>query len=726
MDFVGITYRPVILLLALLSGQTAAVPVHAHEPAKVVVGAAAIGGEVRGPTGPEAGVWVIAETTDLPTKFAKIVVTDDAGRYLVPDLPAATYKIWVRGYGLVDSDKRDARLGQRLDLTAKIAPNAAAAAQYYPGMYWYSMIDVPPTSEFPGSDKSPTGMPANMHRQSDWIDTMKNMCQSCHGLGTVTLRLPRTAPEPGESSADWWARRVQSGQAMSYMAVAIGSIGPDRAYRMFADWTDRIKNGELPFDKPQRPAGIERNFVVTLWDWATPKIYLHDAISTDKRDPTVNANGLIYGSPEESSDYVPVLDPIHNTTKLIKHPYRDADTPSSLEVPHGTSQFWGDEQIWDGHTSNHNPMMDEKGRVWFTARIRGTDDPARCKDGSAMPSADVAPLKESFRQLSVYDPKTEKWSLIDTCFTTQHLTFAWDKKDTLWLSAGLPQSGVVGWVDTKQFDETHDEVQSQGWTPIVTNTAGQEMRVPFVTPEQPVEPGKDKWVRAAFYGVMPSPKGDVVWGQSMGPGFSRMDQPSYLVRVIPGQDPTHTAVSEIFQPPEGSFGTRGVDVDLNGVAWTVLSSGHVASFDRTKCKELIEGPEAATGKLCPEGWTLYRMPGPQFKGADANGSANHAYYIWVDLFNVLGLGANVPIASANGGEELLALVNGKFINIRVPYPLGFFTKNVDGRIDNAGAGWKGRGLWTTSGSRANFHGEGGKGVQPKVFKIQLRPDPLAG
>ena len=177
---------------------------------------------------------------------------------------------------------------------------------------------------------------------------------------------------------------------------------------------------------------------------------------------------------------------------------------------------------------------------------------------------------------------------------------------------------------------------------------------------------------------------------------------------------------------EGSFGTRGVDVDLNGVAWTVLSSGHVASFDRSKCKEPIEGPEAATGKLCPEGWTLYRMPGPQFKGVDAGGSANHAYYIWVDLFNVLGLGANVPIASANGGEELLALVNGKFVNIHVPYPLGFFTKNVDGRIDDAGAGWKGRGLWTTSGSRANFHGEGGKGVQPKVFKIQLRPDPLAG
>jgi len=62
-----------------------------------------IGGVVTSSKGPEAGVWVIAETTDLPTKFRKIVVTDDAGRYLLPELPKATYKVWVRGYGLVDS-----------------------------------------------------------------------------------------------------------------------------------------------------------------------------------------------------------------------------------------------------------------------------------------------------------------------------------------------------------------------------------------------------------------------------------------------------------------------------------------------------------------------------------------------------------------------------------------------------------------------------------------------
>ena len=386
-------------------------PLSAQQKAAPAVAADAIGGKVTGAKGPEAGVWVIAETTDLPTKFAKMVVTNDQGQFVIPQLPAAKYKIWARGYGLIDSDKQDVVPGKTIDLTAKPAPNEAAAAEYYPGMYWYSMLKIPAESEFPGSDKSPTGMPAGMQTQSDWIDTIKNSCQSCHALGSKNVRSPHTA-ELGEfkNSVDLWERRLQSGQAMNNMALAITRLGPVRGYKMFADWTDRIKAGELPFDKPHRPTGIERNVVISAWDWGTPKMYLHDAISTDKRNPTVNANGMIYGSPEESTDFVPVLDPVHNTTKLIKHPYRDPATPSSKDDPLGPSVFWGEEPIWDSHTSIHNPMMDEKGRVWFTARIRPAANPASCKAGSDLPSAQVAPLKESGRQLSVYDPKTEKWT----------------------------------------------------------------------------------------------------------------------------------------------------------------------------------------------------------------------------------------------------------------------------------------------------------------------------
>ena len=142
-------------------------PLNAQQKAALVVAADAIGGKVTGAKGPEAGVWVIAETTDLPTKFAKMVVTNDQGQFVIPQLPAAKYKIWARGYGLIDSDKQDAVPGKTIDLTAKPAPNEAAAAEYYPGMYWYSMLKIPAASEFPGGDKTRNGIPAGMKTQAD-------------------------------------------------------------------------------------------------------------------------------------------------------------------------------------------------------------------------------------------------------------------------------------------------------------------------------------------------------------------------------------------------------------------------------------------------------------------------------------------------------------------------------------------------------------------------------
>src|SRR6201987_3644912 len=122
-----------------------------QQNATVRVDADDIGGVVTSASGPEAGVWVIAETTDLPTKYTKIVVTDDQGRFVIPDLPKAKYSVWVRGYGLVDSQKVQSEPGQTVNLTAAVAPNAAAAAKYYPGMYWYAMLKIPEKSQFPGT-----------------------------------------------------------------------------------------------------------------------------------------------------------------------------------------------------------------------------------------------------------------------------------------------------------------------------------------------------------------------------------------------------------------------------------------------------------------------------------------------------------------------------------------------------------------------------------------------
>jgi hypothetical protein len=160
------------------------------------------------------------------------------------------------------------------------------------------------------------------------------------------------------------------------------------------------------------------------------------------------------------------------------------------------------------------------------------------------------------------------------------------------------------------------------------------------------------------------------------------------------------------------------------VVWAPLASGHLASFDRRKCKGPLNGP-AALGQHCPEGWTLYPFPGPQFAGVKESGSAEAAYYTWVDRFDTLGLGKDVPYATGNANEALLALVDGQFVSLRVPYPMGFYAKGIDGRIDDPNAGWKGRGLWTTYGTRTPFHLEGGRGTTSKVVHLQLRPNPLA-
>ncbi len=713
---------------AALAGALAGAPmagVAQQPPAGVTVGTNDLGGVVTSTNGPEAGVWVIAETKDLPTTFDKMVVTDDQGRYLIPDLPKGNYTVWTRGYGLVDGPKVLSAPGKVVNLTATVAPTAAAAAEYYPGMYWYSLLRIPAKSDFPGTGPTGNGIPPVMKSQHAWIDTIKNSCQSCHALGSAGVR--HISPELGtfKDSKDAWIRRVQSGQAMTNMALTLERMGPDKGLELFADWTDRIKAGELPFDKPQRPRGLERNVVISSWDWSNPKAYLHDAISTDKRNPTVNAYGKIYGSTEDSTDMLPVLDPVKNTTSTIQHPFADPKTPSSLDLPKAASVYWGDELIWDSHTTVHNPIMDEKGRVWFTARIRGPADPAYCKKGSDLESAQIVPQERSGRQLSMYDPATGKWSLIDTCFSTQHLYFGNDADRTLWTSAGGANANVVGWLDTKKFEETGDAAKSQGWTPLIVDVAGAGKRIDYVEANQPVDPTKDKRVIAGFYGVQSSPIDDTIWGQSMDVGFSRVEQPGYIIHLIPGSDPAKTSLAEIFMPPPEGFGPRGIDLTSKGVVWTALSSGHLASFDRSKCKSPLTGPNAATGNQCMEGWTLYKFPGPQFKDVSDPGSAEHAYYVWVDRFNTLGLGPDVPIASTNGGEALTALVDGKFVVLHVPYPMGFFTKNVDGRIDDPNAGWKGRGLWTTSGTRANFHNEGGKERQAKVYHFQIRPNPLA-
>src|SRR5207244_10278976 len=285
-----------------------------------------LGGVVTSAKGPEAGVWVIAETTDLATKFVKIVVTDNRGRYLVPGLPKASYNVWVRGYGLVDSPKVQATPGKIVNLTAVVAPNPRAAAEYYPAGYWFSLIRVPDKSEFQGTGPRANGISPNMKCQAEWLRNLKSGgCWACHQLGNKATREIPKAFDAIETSQAAWQRRILSGHAGGNMMSGAHQLG-GRAYAILAHRHHSHEAGEIP-RAPPRPQGIERNVVITEWDWADPKAYLHDEASTDRRNPTVNANGPIYGTLELSADYLPVLDPMRNTISQVKLTVRDPDTP---------------------------------------------------------------------------------------------------------------------------------------------------------------------------------------------------------------------------------------------------------------------------------------------------------------------------------------------------------------------------------------------------------------
>ncbi len=675
-----------------------------------------IGGVVTGPNGPEAGVWVVAETHDLDVRYIKIVVTDDAGRYVVPDLPEATYTVWARGYGLVDSEKATSRPGRHVNITATPAPTPAAAAEYYPAIYWYSMLRIPTAADFEARD----GIGPNVTQQS-WLGSMKNLgCIGCHQIGQRSTRTlpPLFSSLPSSQAA--WIRRVQSGQSGQQMTGQLSNLGA-QSFRRFADWTDRIAGGELPHAQPTRPQGVERNIVVTLRDWMTDRHYLHDLISSDRRHPTVNANGPLYGSPEYSSDNMPILDPVRNTATTFRMPVRDADMPVSLGPGHAAalaplqpSAYWGDETIWSTRANNHNSMFDRDGRLWLAAAVRAPENPAFCGAGSDHPSARLFPTQRASRHLAVFIPDTQEYRFVDTCFSTHHLQFGYDANDTLWTSGG---GQVLGWLNTRMFLETGDAARSQGWTAFVLDTNGNGRRdADYVEPNAPVDPTKDKRITNGFYAVMPNPVDGSVWGTNLG-------NPGAIIRVDPGSNPPQTALTEIYRPPLPGWGVRGGDIDGEGVVWVSLGSGHLGSFDRRKCKGPLNGP-TATGDHCPEGWTFHQYPGPGFQGIGEN-SAESSYYTWVDQHDTFGLGRNVPMSTGNLNDGLIAYADGRMVLLRVPYPLGFYSKGFDGRIDDAAAGWKGRGLWAANGDRAPWLIEGGKGSRPLAAHFQLRPDPLA-
>ena len=487
---------------------------------------------------------------------------------MVPDLPKANYNVWVRGYGLVDSPKVQATAGKALNLKAVVAPSPREAAHYYPANYWWSMLRVPATSEFPGTGAKGNGINENVKSQAQWTMRLRTEgCLGCHLMGTQATR-----EVPASLGTFALQRRgVAAASAVRpewrNMLGQITNLGAPRAFAMLADWSDRIKAGELP-PTPPRPAGRERNVVISMWDWADPKAYLHDEVSSDKRNPRVNASGPVYGSLEASVDYLTIVDPNRHTAGRLPLQLRDPKTPPVPPTMPQASPYWGEEPIWTSRTSAHSFAMDGQGRVWTAQKIRPNETPEFCRPGSSHPSAALFPVNESGRQVSVYDPRSKQFTLVDLCFATHHLAFAEDANNTLWFCSGGGE--VVGWLNTKLFDETKDEAKSQGWTAFILDTNGNGRRDAYVEPNQPIDPTKDKRIVSPFYAVIPSPVDGSIWGAVL--GF-----PGSVVRLNLGSNPPATTLAEIYELPYGNPKPRFKATGLAGSTSTATASCGPAS-----------------------------------------------------------------------------------------------------------------------------------------------------
>lgn len=660
--------------------------------ARVAIDADDIGGTVMSDEGPEGGVWVIAESTALPTRFVRIVVTDDSGRYVVPDLPPGPYELFVRGYGLVNTARVPARPGRHVDFTVETALTEREAAVIYPAAWWLTVMRVPPTGPI---------HPEELTR------TVKT-CTGCHQMGNpATRELPASFGHPA-SHLDAWDERLKRGLAADLMTAQFARLRRQRT--MFSEWSERVVAGSFPVNAPSRPSGVERNFVITLWDWGGPTTFVPQAAASDTRDPRVRprgANSRVYG-PAQSHDSLLWIDPAAHTAGEIPVPTR-APRVTPTSVPHV-----GSNAAWVGSAEPASIALDSSGRLWIASRHRATDEvPAFCRAGSTNPFAARHPLDGGSRQATVYDPATKRFVDVDTCFTAGASVFGTDER--LYFAA----ERTIGWIDTQTITPRSalaDHGAVQGWCALPEDRSG----------------------RPAFMCRQPAAAPDgSIWCASGG------EQEDRVARIEIGANPPSTCRAEIFRMPRwrDADGARGIDIDGSGVAWiNAVATDHIASFDRRACRTLDD--PRGTGEHCPEGWRFYNVPGQRFTNASPVAAADTVlrggriarttdllHRMIVDRWDVLGLneGRDVPMAPASNSDAVVALLpqSGRFVTLRVPYPMGYYGRSLHPRIDDARQGWKGRGLWSNFASQAPWHIEGGPGTKGKLVKFQARPDPLA-
>ena len=693
-------------------------PSYAQQPASdVAIDNDDIGGVVTGPNGPEAGVWVIAETRDLPVRYIKSVVTDDRGRFVVPDLPTANYQVWARGYGLVDSAKATAKPGQRLGITAVVAPNEAAAAHYYPAIYWYSMLKIPAADQFGGKSSIPARL-----TQTNWISSMKNTgCIGCHQLGQESTRtIPACARHVRVVGAEAWRRRVQSGQSGQQMLGQLTNLG-DTSVRQLRRLDRSHRQGRAAVRQAAAAAGRRaqhRRHAARLDEReavpARPDRQRSPLPDRQRLRAALRIARVQLGHAADSRSGEERGDDVHGAGARSQHaaqprpgPRRGARRAAAVAVL-GQRAHLGN--------ARQQPQLDVRPR---RAALAGGVGPRRRESGvlqGGLGSSVGQGVPDGARRPPPRGARSED----EEVHVRRHLLLDAPsavrlRRQRHALDERRRSGRRLAQHEDVRPDRRRREVAGMDGARARHQRQRQARRLHRARSAARPDEGHAHQLAVLRRDAEPGRRFDLGI-DARRPRRGRPAGARARIRRRP-RWPRSTACRCPASARAAPTSTARAWCGCRSAAAT--SAASIAASARRP----LNGPKA-TGDHCPEGWSFHQYPGPGFKGIGEN-SAESSYYSWVDQHNTFGLGNDVPMSTGNLNDGLIAFANGRMVVLRVPYPMGFYAKGFDGRIDDPKAGWKGRGLWAANGDRTPWLIEGGKGTKPLAAHFQLRPDPLA-
>ena len=680
--------------------------------------------------GPEAGVWVIAETDELEDG-----VPQDrrhrrrTGSTCCRSCRTRPSRSGSAATGWSTPEPVAARPDQELDLTAVVAASPQEAAQVYP-LHLLAVAHQPARrARVPGHrSRGQRHQPAD--GQPGRVDQQPEGLQRCHQVGNKRTReIPDL--DDFDSARSAWADRVQRGQRGSLMNSFVTRFGPDAGLDMLVDWTDRIAAGEAP-PRPAPAAGHRAQRRADDVELGRHVAFVHDEIATDKRNPRVNRPTARSTASDIGNDFLLVTDTLAHSSKMIKIPLRENDPPvPSMFQTEGFKPWrdFGAEAVWNDPANPHNPMIDAgRGAVWLTTRVRhpeqprlgavrGRTTPTPSTSRSIAPAVTPATTIRRRTTSSSSAPATAR----------NHLQFAEDANDTLYFSGRRPGHRLARHEGLRRdrrraarpglVPDRHRHQRRRGDHEAVERAgprAGSRE-------EAAVRPGTGHaraCRRLRHHRQPPGRRGLDRLGRLPGPYAA--PRARRKTRPRPASVSCTRCRSRRATGPAASTSTATA---CSGPRWPAAATS--PRFDRGECT-VFGGPEARDGRQCDAGWSFYKAPGPNFRDTDI-GTDFH-YYNWVDQFNTLGLGENIPIANGSSSDSLLALdpETGEWTILRVPYPQGF-PQPWARRPHRRSRTPAGRAAASTPPTAPTRRGtwKGGPVEPGNLVKFQIRPDPLA-